>query len=113
MLNKLAARLQLDRPGANMTKIQIDDEFIVIKTNNTYEAAFYMTKGAQVEGVVFRPVRDNKRSKLGYSYAWIMTLSHVSKRVHETYKNGVAQCLVSDLEYSRRKLKKIVKKISR
>lgn len=86
--------------------------FATFTTQNTYEAAYYLSEGATLSEAKVRKVRENKITKLGYRNQWVMTLTGVPRKAIETWKNGTAQVNARTFEYKRVKLKKKVYKLT-
>ena len=79
-------------------------------TTNTYEAAYYLVKGAALESVKERQVPQNKRDKKGYRKEWSITLNRVPVEEVENWTLGQANCKVRELESRRKYIKNKAKK---
>ena len=79
---------------------------IEVRTRNTYEAAYYLTKGAFLKEVAIRPVAENRRRRLGYSNQWEMWLGNVPHSAKYAWQVGQATCSVKDIEFRRKYIKR-------
>jgi hypothetical protein len=77
---------------------------------DTYEAAYYMVNGAQMDTVRSIPVPMNKQGRKGYRYQWIMHMQDVPLDCVNDWQSGKATCGVQSLENARRNLKRQVKR---
>ena len=92
-----------------MKPVPIIDEFIEYTTDDSYEAAWYMSRGAKFESVRTRPLNQNQQQKHGFRDVWSITLTNVNKRNIELYRQDNAQVRVTDFARERRRLKKYIK----
>jgi hypothetical protein len=80
------------------------------KTDDTYEAAFYMVHGARITGVSQGKLPDHRRKQFLSSHNWMIFLENVEDMDIVNYHNNTAVVNVREFEYCRRKLKRIVSK---
>jgi len=74
----------------------------VIKTENTYEAAYYMREGAHLDGVSIK--------KRGRADHWTLHLSGVNKSAYDRFQADRAMMLVSEMVLFRNRIKDYIKK---
>lgn len=79
-----------------------------IETKNTYEAAYYICRGAKLYSVRTRRLPSNLANKRGYYTQWYMTLIDVPQRAINNFRQGYPMIDVRELASARRRLKRSV-----
>lgn len=80
------------------------------EVKDTYEAAYYLTKGAELESVRTRTLSVNRAERKGYKQQWIMQLKDVPVNSVGEWQSGKASTNVQELESARIRLKRWVKR---
>ena len=80
-------------------------------TKNTYEAAFYLMNGAEIEAIRSIPVPRSKRQKRGYYNQWITTLKNIDETLIQLFEQGKAQVNLQEFENARRNYKREAKRL--
>lgn len=81
----------------------------VVKTHDTYEAAFYVLWGGRYTGVRELPLPEKRASKKGYPVMWTITVENVPQWAIDTWRTGLAHGNINEFVNIRCKLKKQVK----
>lgn len=79
-------------------------------TSDTYEAAFYMMYGAEVESIRVRDMPTARTKKRGYNKEFVINLSNVEDWAYNTWRTGTAFCYLQGFIRERKRLKKIIRK---
>lgn len=93
----------------NIKEEEIIPKFTQLSIQDTYDAAYFMTKGARVHKIVKRKLRENKIAKLGYREKWIIHLVNVRLDDIEALRNGTAMVHYDSFRRERLRLKRIAR----
>lgn len=94
-----------------MKPIPLVDKFVEYTTKDSYEAAWYMSRGAEFITVHAIPVSFEKQGKYGYKEEWVITLGNVNERNIELYRQDNAQVRVTDFARERKRLKRYIRNL--
>ena len=84
-----------------------------IKTNDTYEASWYILQGGRVTEIAFGKLQPNKRKKMGFTRMYEITVDNVEPlfinywKVHNPFGN------VRTFSEIRQSLKRKIQKLER
>lgn len=81
---------------------------MIRKTDNTYEAAFYLMFGAIVDNVRISRLNNAQAHKKMFRNMWIIELSNVPEDKVREWGFGTATANIRDYESARKKLKKLI-----
>lgn len=85
---------------------------MIVKTTDTYEAAWYLMNGGILKSVGLGKLQENKWSKLGYTTVFKMRLEVESKFV-KYWKSYKPMGNIRTFADTRQRLKKKIKKVKR
>jgi hypothetical protein len=80
------------------------------EVKDTYEAAYYLTKGAEIESVRTLTLSANRADRKGYKQQWIMQIKDVPVNSVGEWQSGKASSNVQELESARIRLKRWIKR---
>jgi hypothetical protein len=80
-----------------------------IRSEDTYQAAWFLMKGGEFVGFEKRFVKAGKGIKFGIHKKWIINMINVPEAAVEEWKNGMAEGKIREFADARRKLKRLVK----
>ena len=82
-----------------------------MKVTDTYEATWYLIKGAKLVGVRFSRLKAKKTASKGFREEWQLELENVPEKAIEDWRSGRAQCPLREFARRRMKLKRMINKI--
>jgi len=77
---------------------------------NLYQAAYYMTQGAELIETNIRTVAPHQIKKKGHRHQWYVTLKNVPLEAITLWKENKAEANVQHIEIMRFKLKRAFRK---
>lgn len=86
---------------------------IEIKTDDTYEASWYILMGGRLVGIAFGKIQPNRASKLGYTTAYKLTIGNVHPKFVRYWRDGNPIGNIRAFSGVRHKLKMKIKKAER
>ena len=91
-------------------KAPLDTRLVTRETKNTYEAAYYLISGGEIEKVRARNLPQRIAGKKGFPKQWIVTIKNVPMYAVNLFQSGKAVASVDVLDNTRRRLKREIKR---
>jgi len=86
---------------------------MLVRTEDTYEASFYILMGGRVTEIRFGKLQPNKRSKKGFTTKYIVTVEGVEQRFVKYWKAHNPIGNIRAFAEIRKKLKRRIQKLER
>lgn len=113
---KIVKEKEVELPKAVVYEKKVPQELTgtkTITTTNTYQAAFYLSRGAYLSKVRVNPLNQRQTDKKGFKSQWVMTISGVSQLAIDEIMNGKAVMKIEEIAAYRRRLKENIKHLLR